>query len=77
MIKKIYETEKILLKNIKSIETLGTIGNYSEEESKKYKKCKLDKNILNKNRLASEFNIEDMTKKINKDKNHEETVNDN
>lgn len=56
--------------------TLGTCGNYSKEGSKKYKK-----KIIDVNRFVAKFHIknteEDMTKKNNKDKNDEETVNDN
>ena len=58
------------------IVTLGTGGNYSEEGSKKYKK-----KVIDANRFAGKFHIEnaeeDITKKINKDKNDEEIVNDN
>lgn len=56
------------------IKTNGTRGNYSEEGSKKYKK-----KIINVNRFAAKFYIEDIeediTKIINKD--YEEVVNDN
>lgn len=56
------------------IKTIGTRGNYSEEGSKKYKK-----KIINVNRFAAKFYIEDIeediTKIINKD--YEEVVNDN
>lgn len=56
------------------IVTIGTIGNYSEEGSEKYKK-KVP------SRFAGKFHIEnieeDISKKINKDRNYEEVVNDN
>ena len=58
------------------IVAIGTCGNYSEEGSKKYKK-----KVIDANRFAGKFHIEnteeDMTKKINKDRNYEEVVNDN
>lgn len=58
------------------IVTIGTGGNYSEKESEKYKK-----KVIDANRFASKFHIEDtekdITKKNNKVKNDEEVVNDN
>lgn len=58
------------------IVTLGTIGNYSKEGSEKYKK-----KVIDINRFAGKFHIEnteeDITKKINKDRNYEKVVNDN
>ena len=57
------------------IENIKTIGNYSEKGSEKYK---LGKNKLFKfGRFHIENTEEDMTKKNNKDKNDEETINDN
>ena len=65
----------IEIKLFNPIENIKTIGNYSEKGSEKYK--------LKKNKLLKFgcFHIknteEDITKKINKDRNYEETVNDN
>ena len=57
------------------IENIKTIGNQSEKGSEKYK---LGKNKLFKfGRFHIENTEEDMTKKNNKDKNDEETINDN
>lgn len=66
----------IEIKLFNPIENIKTIGNYSKEGSEKYKK-----KVIDANRFAGKFHIEnteeDMTKKNNKDKNYEEVVNDN
>lgn len=65
----------IEIKLFNPIENIKTIGNYLEKGSEKYK---LEKNKLFKfGHFHIEDTEEDMTKKNNKDKNDEETVNDN